>query len=69
MKRYRDAAWGRWQREYVTALHERNNRQHMPIAANFDVGGIVMVKGKSKKGGKWKIGIISEVFQGIDDQI
>ena len=41
----------------------------MPIAANFDVGGIVMVKGESKKGGKWKIGIISEVFQGIDDQI
>ena len=33
----------------MTALHERNNRQHMPIAANFDVGGIVMVKGEKQK--------------------
>ena len=28
-----------------------------------------MIKGESKKRGKWKIGIISELFQGKDDHI
>ena len=28
-----------------------------------------MIKGENKKRGKWKIGIINELFQGKDDQI
>lgn len=39
-------------------------------AVNVDVGGVVMVKVESKKKKeKWKIFIISELFQGRDDQI
>ena len=30
---------------------------------------LVMIKGESKKREKWKVGIISELFQGKDDQI
>ena len=28
VKRCKDAAWRRWQREYVTALRERHNMQY-----------------------------------------
>lgn len=40
-------------------------------AVNVDVEGVVMVKveSKKKKKEKWKIFIISELFQGKDDQI
>ena len=38
-------------------------------AINVDVGGVVMIKVESKKREKWKIFIISELFQGKDDQI
>ena len=69
MKRCKDAAWRRWQREYVTALRERHNMQHKSKAVNINVGDVVMMKGESKKRGRWKIGIISELFQGKDDQI
>ena len=30
---------------------------------------VVMIKGESKKREKWKVGIISKLFQGKDDQI
>ena len=69
VKRCKDAACRRWQREYVTTLHERYNMQHKSKAVNINVGDIVMIKGESKKRGRWKIGIISELFQGKDDQI
>ena len=68
-KRCKDAAWRRKQREYVTALRERHNMQYKSKAVRINVGDIVMIKGESKKGGKWKICIISKLFQGKDDQI
>ena len=30
---------------------------------------VVIIKGESKKRGKWKISIISKLFQGKDDQV
>ena len=69
MKRCKDAAWRRWQQEYVTALRERHNMQPKSKAVNINVGDVVMIKGESKKRGRWKIGIISKLFQGKNDQI
>ena len=43
--------------------------QYTYKAVNINVGDVVMIKGESKKRGKQKIGIISELFQGKDDQI
>ena len=62
VKGCKDAAWRRWQREYVTDLRERHNMQYKSKAVNINVRGVVTVKSESKKGGKWKIGIISELF-------
>ena len=69
VKRCKDVAWKRWQRGYVTALHERHNMQHKSKVVNINVGDVVMIKGEIKKKGRCKIGIISELFQGKDDQI
>ena len=66
VKRCKDAAWRRWQREYVIAVRERHNTQYKFKAVNINVGDVVMINGESKKREKWKIGIISE---GKDDQI
>ena len=53
----------------MTALREIHNMQYKFKSVNINVGHVVMIKDESKKGGKWKIGIISELFQGKDDQI
>ena len=53
----------------MTALRERHSMQHKSKAVNTNVGDVVMIKDESKKRGEWKIGIISKLFQGKDDQI
>ena len=53
----------------MRALRERQKIQHKSKAVKIDAGDGVMVKGESKKRGKWKISIINELFQGKDDQI
>ena len=53
VKRCKDTAWRRWQREYVTALRERHNKiQHKSRSVNIDVRQVVMIKGESRKRGK-----------------
>ena len=59
MKRYKDATWRRWHREHVKKSK----------TVNINVGDVVMIKGGSKKRGKWKTDRIRELFQGKDDQI
>lgn len=61
--------WRRWQQEYVTTLRERSNMQQNSKAVNVDVGGCSDGQGWKQKKEKWKIFIISELFQGKDDQI
>ena len=53
----------------MTALREIHNMQYKSKAVNINVGNVVIIKGESKKRGKWKIGIISKLFQGKDDQM
>ena len=49
----------------MTARRKRPNMQCKPKAVNINVGDVVMIKSESKKRGKWKIDIISNK----DDQI
>ena len=53
VKRCKDAAWRRWQREYVIAVRERHNTQYKSKAVNINVGDVVMINGESKKREKW----------------
>ena len=52
----------------MTALRERHNMQPKSKAVNINVGDEVMIKGENKKRGRWKIGTISELFQGKNDK-
>ena len=55
VKRCKDAAGRRWQREYVTTLRERHNIQHKSKAVDINVGDVVMIKGESKKKGDGRL--------------
>ena len=60
--RYKDAAWRRWKREYLTALRERHNIPHKTKVVKIDIGDVVMIKGEDKRRAKWKIGIVKELY-------
>ena len=47
VKRCKDAAWRRWQREYITALRERHISQQKSKAVN--VRDVVMIEGETKE--------------------
>ena len=60
--RCKEAAWRQWKREYLTALHERHNMTHKTKVVTIDIGDVVMNKGEDKRKGKWKIGIVKELY-------
>ena len=69
IKRCKDAAWNRWNKDYLRSLRERhnmkNNQRHMEIAS----GDVVFIKVNGKHRGKWNIGIVEELYQGKDSVI
>ena len=66
IKRCKEAAWRRWQREYITALRGKHDMKHKSSEKEIKVGEIVMVKGEDKRRGTWKIGRVDELFVGKD---
>ena len=48
VKKCKDVAWRRWQREYVTA-RERHNMQYKSKAVNINVRDVVMIEDEIKK--------------------
>ena len=67
--RCKDAAWRRWKRKYLTSLRERHNMTHKTKVVKIDIGDVVMIKGQDKTRGKWKIGIVNELYRGKDQEI
>ena len=67
--RCKDGAWRRWKREQLTALRERHNMAHNTKEVKIDIGDVVMIKGEDKRRGKWKIGIVKELYRGKDQEI
>ena len=69
IKRCKNTAWNRWNKEYLRSLRERhnikNNQRHMEIAN----GDSVLKKGNDKHRGKWNIGIVEELYEGKDNVI
>ena len=69
IKRCKDAAWNRWNKEYLRSLRERhnmkNNQRYMEIA----IGDVVLIKGDDKHRGIWNIGIVEELCKGKDNVI
>ena len=69
IKLYKDAAWNRWNKEYLRSFRERhnmkNNQRHMEIP----FGDVVLIKGDDKHRGKWNIGIVEELSEGKENEI
>ena len=69
IKRCKDAAWNRLNKEYLRSLRERhnmkNNQRHMEIA----IGDVLLIKGDDKHRGKWNIVIVEELYEGKDNVI
>ena len=69
IKRCKDAAWNRWNKEYMRSLRERynmkNNQRHMEI----EIRDVALIKGSDKHMGKWNIGIDEELHEGNDNVI
>ena len=42
---------------------------HKTKVVKTDIGNMVMINGDDKRRGKWKIGIVKELFQGKDQKI
>ena len=63
------AAWKRWVHEYLAALRERNNVSHKEKPVKTNINDVVMINGDEKNWGKWKIGIIENIFMSQDNTI
>ena len=42
---------------------------HKAKVVKIDIGDVVMIKGEEKRRGKWKIGIVKELYRGNDQEI
>ena len=62
MKRCKESAWRRWQREYLTTLRGKLDMKHNSNEKIIKVEEIVMVKGKGEQRGTWKIGRIDKLL-------
>ena len=69
IKRCKDAAWRRWEREYLRSLRERHNMKNNTRDMKIAVGDVVLIKGDEKHRGKWNIGIVEELYEGKDKVI
>ena len=65
----KEAAWKRWVHEYFAALRERNNLSLKRKPVKININNVVIIKGDEKNRGKWKIGIIENIFMGKHNTI
>ena len=42
---------------------------HKTKVVKIDVGDVVMIRGEDKRRGKWKIGVVKELYRGKDQEI
>ena len=57
-------AWKRMKQEPLETLWERHNLNRKDRTRKVNIGDIVMIKGKSKNRGHWKIGKIFQLYTG-----
>ena len=65
----KQAAWKRFQHEYLVALRERHNLNHKGKQANIKIGDVVIIKGESKNRGTWKLAVVEKLHTGKDNVI
>ena len=57
--------WLRWQREYLTSLHQAHKGKRVKEGSTLNVGDVVLLHDKLPRN-QWKLEVIEKVFLGID---
>lgn len=66
LKRCKNAIWERWTGEYQRALREKHRLKQDSKLAYPKVGDVIIIKSDQKDRGKWKMGLIENLFPGRD---
>ena len=69
VQKCKQAAWKRFQHEYLVALRERHNLNHKGKNASIQIGDVVIIKGQSKNRGNWKLAIVEKLHRGKDNVV
>ena len=69
IKRCKDAAWNRWNKEYLRSLREKHNMKNSQRHMEIEIGDVVLIKGNDRHRGRWNIGIVEELHEGQDKVI
>ena len=69
LRKCKDVPWKRWTIEYLKAPRERHNLNHQTKEATLKEEDVMPIKGKEGNGGKWKIGVMERLIQGLDGVI
>ena len=64
IKRCKDTAWNRWNKEYLHSLRERHNMEYNQSLMDIVIGDAVLIRREDKHRGKWNIGIAEELLEG-----
>ena len=66
MQRCKNNAWSRRTKEYLKGLRERHNLKHDGTRTEPKIGDVVLIKGEEKNRGRWKLGVVVNIFPGTD---
>ena len=69
IKRFKDAAWNRWNKEYLRYLTNTHNMENYQRHMEITTGHVVLTKGGDKHRSKCNIGIVEELYEGKDSLI
>ena len=58
--------WDRWRKEYLTSLRERHITHGKQDDIQLSKGEVVIIKDDDKNRGKWKLGVVEELYKGRD---
>ena len=53
----------------MVALRERYNLHHKERTSRTQIGDVVIIKGEGKNQGKWKLGIVENLYIGKDELV
>ena len=69
IQKWKEAAWLRWRKKYIKLLRERHNMKSKDRMSIAKVGEVVIIQSDNRNKGKWRLGIITDVFPAPDNTV
>ena len=69
INRCKEAAWRQWSNDYLKALRERHNIKCKTSSMQIKEGDVMLIKSLEKNQGRWKIGIVNDLYYGKDNVV